>query len=111
MTTAGTSARVEKIDSGLAGEIVLPATDETRTEYVLFETKLVSATVVVALSTDVQVVAVESLYSTLYEAAAWVPVGADQVTVALVAVIAETATLVGAPTGGSAALVNLLLIR
>jgi hypothetical protein len=65
---AGASAtvpRVENTSSLLTGDVVAPATEETRTEYVVLPFNEVRAAEVVTESNEVNVVADASRYSTL----------------------------------------------
>jgi hypothetical protein len=64
----GASATVPSVvntSSLLVGEVVVPDTEETRTEYVVLPFNEVRFTEVVAESTDVNAVAAASRYSTL----------------------------------------------
>ncbi len=62
---SATVPRVVNTNSALAGEVVVPETEETRTEYVVFAFKALSVVDVVTESTEVNAVADDSRYSTL----------------------------------------------
>ena len=62
---SATVPRVVNTNSVLAGEVVVPETEETRTEYVVLPFKALRVVEVVAESTEVNAVADDSRYSTL----------------------------------------------
>ncbi len=62
---SATVPRVVNTNSALAGEVVVPETEETRTEYVVLPFKEVRFTEVVNESTEANAVAAASRYSTL----------------------------------------------